>query len=177
MPTYDYNESQFGDKLDHSGVFSPGERDAILHAIEDAGVFSSSSTAGKLINVESLPFGEVPGTGHEATYFEGAPTGPVNIEPGDDHNVIFASDDDLSISIHGDHSSIVATGDGNDVVISDGLSNDSILVGEGDNSVDAGSGNDYVLAGDGNDTINGGAGNDSIHAGGGDDSIFGGSGQ
>ena len=46
MATYDFSQSQLSDFIDESPVFSPEDGDAIISALQKAGVFSASSPGG-----------------------------------------------------------------------------------------------------------------------------------
>lgn len=90
-----------------------------------------------------------------------------------DHNVIFAGDDDNLVISHSNNSTINA-GNGNDSIFSSG-SNVNINAGDGDNQIGhqtgtiiSGSGNDSIFGGfstSGNSFINAGAGNNFIQCG------------
>ena len=81
MASYNYTQDQLADFVDDSGVFSSSDRDEIIHALQNAGIFSSSSPSGTDAHVHVLGPDEVPTSGDEVAYYTESPGHPVTLDP------------------------------------------------------------------------------------------------
>src|SRR5262249_14355599 len=114
MATYDYSHDQLAGVIDDSGVFSHGERDEILQALQNAGVFSSTSSAGPDAHVAVLSPDQAPSAGDEVVIYTGAPDHPLELDP-NVHAYAFATNDAVTVSIDGMGNDVLVTGGGDDV--------------------------------------------------------------
>src|SRR3954449_1888838 len=171
MATYDYNNDQLGDVIESGGGFWSTDRDEILQALQQAGIF-----AGGDANVEVLGGDDQPTSGDDVAYYTEAPDHPVTLDPSVGA-YIFDTNDEVDATLNGSGSEVIVTGGGDDAITSNGSSSDFIYAGDGDNTVSAGAGNDTVVGGDGNDNVATGSGNDTIVVSGGDNAVDGGSGN
>jgi len=142
MAIYNLNYGQLDYVLDRS--FSPGTEQAIIEAIQSAGIVTPYS--GK--------------TGVEVETTSGSYTIPQSAQ------IFLDTGSNNTITIHDNGAKLIAAGDGSNKVIDQGPGGDTLVGGAGAESLKVTNGRNLLVGGSGENTLAGGAGHDTLIGGG-----------